>query len=93
VHNTTLNGDEKEKFDRLVVKVGRGIFGFLSFGLHVDNNTDDDSANRIVTQYDAEAALYFTKILVKYTAKLLKEAMVKYSSQMAILPKGLFTYL
>ena len=77
VHNSTLNGDEKEKFDRLVMQGRNGIFGFLSFGVHEDTNNGDDYAHRIVTQQDAEAALYFTKILVKYTADLLNRNMVR----------------
>jgi len=77
VHNSSLNVDEKEKFDRLVAKGDKGLFGFLSFGIHEDTNNTDGYAHRIITQYDAEAALYFTKILIKYTAELLKENIVK----------------
>ncbi|HII83136.1 hypothetical protein [Ferroplasma sp.] len=74
---STLSGNEKEKFDRLVAKGDKGVFGFLSFGIHEDTNNGDDYAHRIVTQQDAEAALYFTKILVKYTAELLNRNMVR----------------
>lgn len=66
-------GDEWDKFRRIVENGPNGLFGFLSFGIHESNDTGEDHKNRKLTQYDAETALYFTKILVEYAANILKE--------------------
>ncbi len=81
------NSDAWKKFHRIVEESDRGLFGFLSLGGHTlpRNKGGGNEAKQLeikdlnpeVKQYDAEAALYFTKILVKYTAELLKGDMVR----------------
>ncbi len=76
-----------KKFHRIVEEGDKGLFGFLSLGGHKlprKKGSDNEAKpleikdlNPEIKQYDAEAALYFTKILVKYAAELLKEDMAE----------------
>ena len=69
------NSDKYMKLHRLVddIKFNNkmqrtGLYSFLSLAGHTD---DDGVLNPEVNQCDAEVALYFTKILVKYMADML----------------------
>ncbi|MGE9810300.1 hypothetical protein ACLIKE_03035 [Ferroplasma acidiphilum] len=76
-----------KKFHRIVAESDKGLFGFLSLGEHPlprKKGSDNEAKpveikdlNPEAKQYDAEAALYFTKILVKYTAELLRGEMAE----------------
>lgn len=67
--NDMKSTDKKEK-----VKSGHvGIFGFLSYFHHDQAQNQDDTEDHLVLpdRYDAEAALFFTKVFVKFVAELL----------------------
>jgi len=50
-----------------------GIFGFLSFMSHDQTQNKDDDVHSLIPLdgYDAEAALFFTKVFVKFVAEIL----------------------
>ncbi len=66
-------GKDADNKDNTSNKSGwSGIFGFLSFMSH-DQTQNDGTVHSLILpdSYDAEAALFFTKVFVKFVAEIL----------------------
>ncbi len=71
VDESSLPTDKKARFERLIGQGKNAVFGWISMFLHQENvNTSQGLASVEPNYYDAENALFVTKLVAKYVGEI-----------------------